>query len=96
MARRKKNLTPEEELIELGKEAEKCEEEIKRLSDRKKELGQLIEQKQMEVLHQAVLRSGKSIDEVVALINGDTQEERAEESMDGTVALAHEEGEQGM
>ena len=93
---RKKKLTLEEELIELRKEAEKCEEEIKRISDRKKELKQLIEQKQMEVLHQAVLKSGKSIDEVVALINGDTQEERVEESMDGTASLAHEEGEQGM
>lgn len=93
---RKKKLTLEEELVELKKEAEKCEEEIKRLNDRKKELEQLIEQKQIEVLHQAVLRSGKSIDEVVALINGDTQEERVEESMDGTASLAHEEGEQGM
>lgn len=74
MARRKKNLTPEEELIELGKEAEKCEEEIKRLSDRRKELSQLIEQKQMEVLHQAVLKSGKSIDEVISLINSEGQE----------------------
>lgn len=68
---RKKKLTLEEELVELKKEAEKCEEEIKRLSDRKKELRQLIEQKQMEVLHQAVLRSGKSIEEVISLLNED-------------------------
>lgn len=74
MVRRKKKLTLEEELIELGKEAEKCEEEIKRLSDRKKESSQLIEQKQMEVLHQAVLKSGKSIDEVISLINNEGQE----------------------
>lgn len=71
---RKKKLTLEEELVELKKEAEKCEEEIKRLSDRRKELSQLIEQKQMEVLHQAVLKSGKSIDEVISLINSEGQE----------------------
>lgn len=73
---RKKKLTLEEELIELGIEAEKCEDEIKKLSDRKKELKQLIERKQMEVLNQAVIRSGKSIEEVIALINADSQEQQ--------------------
>lgn len=73
---RKKKLTLEEELIELGIEAEKCENEIKKLSDRKKELKQLIERKQMEVLNQAVIRSGKSIEEVIALINADSQEQQ--------------------
>ena len=46
MARKKKNLTPEEELLELVQGVEKCEVEIRRLTDRKKELKQLIEQKQ--------------------------------------------------
>lgn len=79
MARRKKNLTVEEELLELGREAEKCEEEIKRLSDRKKELEELIEQKQMEVLHQAVSKSGKSIGEVISMLSGHTQKEEGVE-----------------
>lgn len=78
MARKKKNLTPEEELLELVQEVEKCEEEIKRLTDRKKELKQLIEQKQMEALHKAVLQSGKSIQEVIAWINSDSQQEQQE------------------
>ena len=73
MARRKKNLTIEEELMELQKEITGCEDEIKRLTDRKKELKQLIEQKQTEALYQAVLRSGKSIDEVIAFINKQNQ-----------------------
>ena len=58
MARRKKNLTTEEELMELQ---------------------QLIEQKQTEALYQAVLRSGKSIDEVIAWINSDSQGEQQTE-----------------
>jgi chromosome segregation ATPase len=79
MARRKKNLTIEEELMELQKEITGCEDEIKRLTDRKKELKQLIEQKQTEALYHAVLRSGKSIDEVIAWINSDSQGEQQTE-----------------
>lgn len=75
---RKKKLTLEEELIQLEIEAEECEDEIKKLSDRKKELKQLIERKQMEVLNQAVIRSGKTIEEVIALINADSQEQQVE------------------
>jgi len=73
MARRKKNLTTEEELMELQKEITECEDEIKRLSERKKELKQIIEQKQTEALYQAVQRSGKSIEEVLNWINNDDQ-----------------------
>lgn len=75
---RKRKLTLEEELIELKNEVERCEEEIKGLTDRKKELKQLIERKQMEVLNQAVIRSGKTIEEVIALINADSQEQQVE------------------
>lgn len=78
MARKKKNLTPEEELLELVQGVEKCENEIKRLTDRKKELKQLIEQKQMEALYQAVQRSGKSIQEVIDLINSGNQAEEGQ------------------
>lgn len=74
MARRsKKNLTIEEELAGLKEEITKCEDEIKRLTDRKKGLKQIIEQKQTEALYQAVLQSGKSIEEVLAWINSDSQ-----------------------
>lgn len=83
MARRKKKLTLEEELLELQLKAIECEDEIKKLNDRKKELGHLIEQKQMEALHQAVIKSGKSVEEVISLINnysdgGATEEEHQE------------------
>lgn len=76
MARKKKkNLTTEEELVELGREITECEDEIQRLTDKKKEIKQLIEQKQMEALYQAVLQSEKSIEEVIAWINSDNQGE---------------------
>lgn len=75
MARkRKKNLSIEEELMELGREITECEDDIKRFTDRKKELKQLIEQKQMEALLQAVQKSGKSIEEVIAWINSESQD----------------------
>ena len=68
MARRsKKNLTIEEELAGLKEEITKW------LTDRKKGLKQIIEQKQTEALYQAVLQSGKSIEEVLAWINSDSQ-----------------------
>lgn len=81
MARKRKNLTIEEELMELEKEITGCEDEIKRLSERKKELKQLIEQKQTEALYQAVLKSGKSIEEVLAWINSDSQDGEQQEEM---------------
>lgn len=93
MARKKKKLSIEEELIELEREVTECKDEIQKLTERKKELKQLIEQKQMEVLHQAVLKSGKSIKEVIALINEDTQEEKSEKSVDETVTPIHGENE---
>ncbi len=79
MARRKKKLTTEEELMELEKEITGCEDEIKRLSERKKELKQIIEQKQTEALYQAVLKSEKSIEEVINWINSDSQGEQQTE-----------------
>lgn len=79
MARKsKKNLSVKEELMELGREITECEDEIKRLTDRKKELKQLIEQKQMEVLYQAVLRSGKSIEDAITWINSGSQAEEGQ------------------
>ena len=69
MARRKQ-LTLEEELIKLKQEATVCEYKIKELSDKKKELKGLIEKKQMEALYQATVKSGKSIDEVISMLNG--------------------------
>ncbi len=66
---RKKNLTLKKELIKLEQDAAEVEAKIKELTDKKKELEELIEKKQMEALHKAVVESGKTINEAIALIN---------------------------
>ena len=47
---------------------------MKELTNRKKELKQLIEKKQMEALYKAAMESGKSIEETISLINGNKEE----------------------
>ena len=67
--RKKKNISVEEELVELSQELANCEEKIKELTARKKELKQQIEQKQMEALYKATMESGKSVEEAISLIH---------------------------
>ncbi len=74
---RKKDITLKDELIKLEQEVEKFEAKIKELTDKKKKTEELIEKKQMEALHKAVVESGKTIDEAIALIN-DGQAEQQE------------------
>ena len=66
---RKKKLTLKEEIVSLEQEFTKCEEEIVKLTDKKIALEKIIEQKQMEALYQALLKSGKSIEEIIDLIS---------------------------
>ena len=72
--RKKKNLSLEEELTALAEEMNECERQIKDLTDRKKELKQQIEQKEMEALYQAAMESGKSIEETISLIHGNMEQ----------------------
>lgn len=67
--RKKKNISLEEELAVLTEEMNECERKIKELTDRKKELKQQIERKEMEALYQAAVESGKSIEETISLIH---------------------------
>lgn len=72
--RKKKNMTLEEELLVLSEEMTRCEEKIKELTSRKKELKQLIEKKQMEALYKATMESGRSIEEAISLIHENKEE----------------------
>lgn len=72
--RKKKYVSLEEELTALEVEVLECEEKIKELTNRKRELKQLIEQKQMEALYKAAVESGKSIEETISLISGNKEE----------------------
>lgn len=67
--RKRKNMSVEEELMELTQEMADCEAKIKELTSRKKELKQEIEQKQMEALYKATMESGKSFEEAISLIH---------------------------
>lgn len=77
--RKKKNMTLEEELAALTEEMAQCEEKIKGLTGRKKELKQLIEKKQMEALYKATVESGKSIEEAISLIHENKEEVPAQQ-----------------
>ena len=66
MARRKKNMTYEEELTYLDSEISKPEETLKALKTRKKELAKVKEQADLQTLYAAIKESGKSVADVIS------------------------------
>ena len=66
MARRKKNMTYEEELQFVENEISKNEEHLKKLKARKKELGQKKEEEDLKLLYEANKGSGKTVEEVIS------------------------------
>ena len=66
MARRKKNMTYEEELAFLDSEISKTEETLKALKTRKKELAKVKEQADLQTLYAAIKESGKSVADVIS------------------------------
>ena len=66
MARRKKNMTYEEELTYLDSESSKTEETLKALKTRKKELAKVKEQADLQTLYAAIKESGKSVADVIS------------------------------
>ncbi len=66
MARRKKNMTYEEELTYLDSEISKTEETLKALKTRKKELAKVKELADLQTLYAAIKESGKSVADVIS------------------------------
>ena len=66
MARRKKNMTYEEELTYLDSEISKTEETLKALKTRKKELAKVKEQADLQTLYAAIKEYGKSVADVIS------------------------------
>ena len=64
MARRKKNMTYEEELTYLDSEISKTEETLKALKTRKKELAKV--KADLQTLYAAIKESGKSVADVIS------------------------------
>ena len=66
MARRKKNMTYEEELTYLDSEISKTEETLTALKTRKKELAKVKEQADLQTLYAAIKESGKSVADIIS------------------------------
>lgn len=75
--KKQENLTLEEQLEVLTKEITECEEHLKELKNKRKELNKQIEEKQKEEIYRAVMRSGRNIEEVLAALSADKKEENA-------------------
>ncbi len=63
MARRKRNMTLEEELASLDQDISKKEEELKEMKAKKKELSRMKEEEDLKILYERIKASGKSVNE---------------------------------
>lgn len=68
MARRKKNMTLEEEMAFLDSEIAKAENALKALKARRKELAKAKEQEELQTLYAAIKESGKSVADVISTL----------------------------
>ncbi len=69
MARRKKNMTWEEELEFLTGEIAAREAEIKSMKARKKEIEKELEAAELQKLYAAIKESGKTVEDVISALN---------------------------
>lgn len=67
--RKKEKLTFEEQLANINQEIATCSEKLKMLKAEKKELEDRADEAKKEELYQAVLKSGKSMDDVIGLLS---------------------------
>ena len=63
MARRKRNMTLEEEMANLNQDISKKEEELKEMKARMKELYKMKEEADLKLLYERIKASGKSVNE---------------------------------
>ena len=74
MARGRKkqvNFTLEEQLKAVNDDIAACEEQIKALKQKRKEIDKLIKEEKKEALFKAVEESGKSIDDILSALSGE-------------------------
>lgn len=69
MARRKKNMTWEEELEFLTTEIAAREAEIKSMKARKKEIEKELEAAELQKLYAAIKESGKTVEDVISALS---------------------------
>ncbi len=73
MARGRKkqvNLTLEEQLAAVNNEIAEYEEQIKALKQKRKEIDKQMKEEKKEALYQAVVESGKSIEDILSTLSG--------------------------
>lgn len=74
MARGRKkqvNISLEEQLEAVNNEITACEEQIKALKLKRKEIEKLIKEEKKEALFKAVEESGKSIEDILSALSGE-------------------------
>lgn len=67
--KKRENITLEEQLKIVEEQMAILEEQIKDLKEKKKEISQKIKEEEKEKLYNAVVQSGKTIEEVLAVIS---------------------------
>ncbi len=74
--KKQESISLEARLADVTAQIEGAEEKLKALRSQKKEIEKQIEDQKKEQLYNAVVASGKSIDEILAVLNSmDTEEE---------------------
>lgn len=72
--KKQQNLTLEEQLEKLENQISEAEMNLKGLREKKKELEAKIKEEQKEKLYKAVVKSGKTIDEIISGLYGEEKQ----------------------
>lgn len=73
--KKQETLTLEEQLAAVEKEITEYEGKLKTLKEKKKALNNQIEEAQKEKIYRAVVASGRSIDEILAVLSDKKEEQ---------------------
>lgn len=76
--RKKQNLTLDEQLEAVNMQIGEAESELKALKQKRKEIAAQIKEEKKEKLYEAVVKSGKSIDDILASIGEEEEEYEGE------------------
>ena len=77
-AKRKKKqnvLTLEEQLVTVNERIQEVENELKQLRSQRKEIQEKIEEREKETLFRAVVASGRTVEDVLAILKAQDQKE---------------------
>ncbi len=93
MPRGRKPVNPQslqEQMVALTRQIEECETELKNLKVKKKELSRQIEAKQKDELYSAFMKSGKTLEDILAVLSEDAAPGAEETTFEEIVAEADE------